>query len=59
MESYICINGVRIPILKVLPPAKVKGKPKGSILIIDYDCEVHPECQKYCDLHEIKILRLD
>jgi hypothetical protein len=57
--EYVNVNGVKVPILEALLPKKVKGKPTGSILIITYDCEIHPECQKYCDLHEIKILRMD
>ncbi|WP_207710260.1 hypothetical protein [Clostridium sp. C2-6-12] len=46
-------------ILEILPLSKVKGMHKGSILIISYGCEIHPECQRYCDLHEIRILRMD
>lgn len=34
--EYLSVNSIRVPILEVLPLEKVKGKPKGSILIISY-----------------------
>jgi hypothetical protein len=33
MQSHVNVNGVRVPILEVLPLSKVKGMHKGSILI--------------------------
>lgn len=59
MESHVRVNGIMVPILRELLPPKVLGLSKGNILIISYDCEIHPECKRYCDLHEIKILRMD
>ncbi|UYZ36784.1 hypothetical protein OD350_03685 [Clostridium beijerinckii] len=57
--EYVNVNIVKILALEALPSEKAKGEPKGSKLIISYDCELHPECRKYCDLNEIKIVRFE
>lgn len=59
MEGHIRVNGIMVPILRELLLQKVLELSKESILVISYDCEIDPECQRYCDSHEIKILRMN